>query len=69
MCNIKAFGRMLFAGVVTASALSGLGAKLSDSVPKGWIEDFGLAKKTADAEGKFVFLVFSGSDRCGRFRI
>lgn len=65
VCNIKAFGRMLFAGVVTASSLPGLGAKLSDSVPKGWIEDFGLAKKTADAEGKFVFLAFSGSDWCG----
>lgn len=65
VCNIKAFGWMLFAGVVTASAPPGLGAKLSDSVPKGWIEDFGLAKKTADAEGKFVFLAFSGSDWCG----
>lgn len=65
MCNMKALERMLLAGMVTASALSGLGAKLSDSVPKGWIEDFGLAKKTADAEGKFVFLAFSGSDWCG----
>lgn len=65
MCDRKALRRMLFVGTVTASVLPGIGAKLSDSVPKGWIEDFELAKKTAAAEGKFVFLAFSGSDWCG----
>jgi len=47
------------------TALTGLGAKMSDSVPKGWIEDFAQAKQKALSEGKFVFLAFSGSDWCG----
>ena len=61
----KTLYRTLVGLTLATAALPGLGAKLSDSVPKGWIEDFGLARKTADAEGKFVFLAFSGSDWCG----
>ena len=40
-------------------------AKMSSSVPKGWIEDFEVAKKEAAAKGKYILLAFSGSDWCG----
>ena len=40
-------------------------AKMSSSVPKGWIEDFEAAKKEAAASGKYILLAFSGSDWCG----
>jgi len=43
----------------TASA-----AKVSKSVPKGWIEDFDLAKSQAKKDGKLVFVAVSGSDWC-----
>lgn len=35
------------------------------STPEGWTDDFEAAKKQAAAEGKDLFLVFSGSDWCG----
>ena len=41
------------------------GAKLSDSVPKGWGEDFAAAKEEAKKDGKLLLLAFSGSDWCG----
>ena len=41
------------------------GAKLSESVPKGWSEDFAAAKETAKKDGKLILLAFSGSDWCG----
>ena len=41
------------------------GAKLSESVPKGWGEDFAAAKEEAKNSGKLLLLAFSGSDWCG----
>ena len=41
------------------------GAKLSESVPKGWGEDFAAACETAKKENKLILLAFSGSDWCG----
>lgn len=41
------------------------GAKLSQSVPKGWGEDFAAAKTEAAASGKKLCIAFSGSDWCG----
>lgn len=40
-------------------------AKMSKSVPKGWIEDFEAAKGQAKKEKKKILLAFSGSDWCG----
>lgn len=39
--------------------------KVSRAVPKGWIENFELAKGLAKAGGKRILLAFSGSDWCG----
>lgn len=50
---------------ISLLALSAAAVKMSDAVPKGWVEDFEAAKKAAAAEGKLVFLAFSGSDWCG----
>ena len=41
------------------------GAKMSDSVPKGWNEDYAAACETAKKENKLILLAFSGSDWCG----
>ena len=41
------------------------GAKLSESVPKGWGEDYAAACETAKKENKLILLAFSGSDWCG----
>ena len=38
---------------------------VSKHVPKGWTEDFEEARQQAAKEGKFVLMVFSGSDWCG----
>ena len=46
-------------------ATAALGAKLSQSVPNGWSEDFEAAKALAEKDGKLVLLAFSGSDWCG----
>ena len=51
--------------LAVAIAASASAAKLSSSVPKGWIEDFEAAKKEAAAGGKYILLAFSGSDWCG----
>jgi len=51
--------------LAVAIAVSASAAKLSTSVPKGWIEDFEAAKKEAAAGGKYILLAFSGSDWCG----
>lgn len=60
--KIKNILPLLFAGcLVTAT----FGAKLSDSVPKGWGEDYAAAKEEAKKDGKFLLLAFSGSDWCG----
>ena len=48
-----------------AMAAAALGAKLSDSVPKGWGEDFAAASEEAKKDGKLMLLAFSGSDWCG----
>ena len=46
-------------------AAMAFGAKLSQSVPKGWGEDFAAAKEEAKKDGKLLLLAFSGSDWCG----
>ena len=51
--------------LAVAIAASASAAKMSSSVPKGWIEDFEAAKKEAAASGKYILLAFSGSDWCG----
>ena len=38
---------------------------VSKSVPKGWTEDFEVAKQQAAKEGKLILMDFSGSDWCG----
>ena len=48
-----------------ALAASAFGVKLSDSVPKGWGEDFAAASAEAKKDGKLMLLAFSGSDWCG----
>ena len=57
------FGWAFVLAVAIASTASA--AKMSSSVPKGWIEDFEAAKKEAAASGKYILLAFSGSDWCG----
>ena len=42
-----------------------MAVNMSKSVPKGWIEDFSVAREMAAKEGKNILLVFSGSDWCG----
>jgi protein disulfide-isomerase len=51
--------------VCAACALASFGAKVSKSVPRGWMEDFAAAQKTAETEKKLILLAFSGSDWCG----
>ena len=51
--------------LAAAIAVPASAAKMSSSVPKGWIEDFEAAKKEAAASGKYILLAFSGSDWCG----
>ena len=62
---MKSVFRMSLVLLAVALACPGWGAKMSAAVPKGWGEDFEAAKKAAAAEGKLVFLAFSGSDWCG----
>jgi len=50
---------------VFAFAAVTFGAKLSESVPKGWGEDFAAAKEEAKKAGKLILMAFSGSDWCG----
>lgn len=57
------FGWAFVLAVAIAAPVSA--AKMSSSVPKGWIEDFEAAKKEAAASGKYILLAFSGSDWCG----
>ena len=54
-----------FAKQATTSASKLAPPKVSRSVPKGWIEDFALAKTLAKAGNKRILLAFSGSDWCG----
>ena len=56
---------MMVALCVCAMAASVFGAKLSESVPKGWGEDFAAASEEAKKDGKLLLLAFSGSDWCG----
>ena len=51
--------------LVCGLAATLFGAKMSDSVPKGWNEDYAAACETAKKEGKLILLAFSGSDWCG----
>ena len=63
---MKARGLLGWAFVLAAAVVvPASAAKMSSSVPKGWIEDFEAAKKEAAASGKYVLLAFSGSDWCG----
>ena len=58
--------KRVFTCVLTCGlAATTFGAKMSDSVPKGWNEDYAAACETAKKEGKLVLLAFSGSDWCG----
>ena len=61
MNKIKKTAMCILACCITAIAF---GAKLSESVPKGWGEDFSAAKETAKKDGKLILLAFSGSDWC-----
>ena len=61
MNQIKKTAICVIACCITAMAF---GAKLSESVPKGWSEDFAAAKETAKKDGKLILLAFSGSDWC-----
>ena len=58
-------GRTFVAFLVAVLASSIFAAPLSDSVPKGWDEDFEEGKALAEKSGKLVLLAFSGSDWCG----
>ncbi len=58
--------KMFFVGALcTCIATATLGAKMSESVPKGWIEDFANAKELAKSGNKLILIAFSGSDWCG----
>lgn len=57
--------KVFVAALCAAMAVSSFAAKVSKSVPKGWIEDFAAAQKTAEKEKKLILLAFSGSDWCG----
>ena len=62
MNKIKKTAMCILVCCITAIAF---GAKLSESVPRGWNEDFTAAKETAKKDGKLILLAFSGSDWCG----
>ena len=62
MNHMRKTAASVLACCLTAAAF---GAKLSESVPKGWGEDFAAAKEEAAANGKLILLAFSGSDWCG----
>ena len=63
---MKARGLLGWAFVLAAAVVvPASAAKVSSSVPNGWIEDFKAAKKEAAASGKYILLAFSGSDWCG----
>ncbi len=53
---------IVFAAVLVSTVY---GAAISQSVPKGWSEDFEAAKTLAEKNGKLILLAFSGSDWCG----
>lgn len=57
--------KIVVCALVYGIAATMFGAKMSDSVPKGWNEDYAAACETAKKEGKLVLLAFSGSDWCG----
>lgn len=58
-------GKTAICAITCCIAAIASGAKLSESVPKGWVEDFAAAKESAEKEGKLILLAFSGSDWCG----
>ena len=62
MMKIKNLLQFLCVGCLMTATF---GAKLSESVPKGWGEDFAAACETAKKENKLILLAFSGSDWCG----
>ena len=45
-------------------ALCCLGMTLSAATPDGWMTDYDAALKKAEAEKKFVYVLFTGSDWC-----
>ena len=61
--------RRFFLEAITGASLvlsmATFGAKMSESVPKGWGEDYAAACETAKKENKLILLAFSGSDWCG----
>ena len=62
---MKTMKNVLVCALACGLAAATFGAKMSDSVPKGWSEDYAAACETAKKENKFVLLAFSGSDWCG----
>lgn len=62
---MKTMKKVIACAMACGLAATTFGAKMSDSVPKGWNEDYAAACETAKKEGKFVLLAFSGSDWCG----
>ena len=62
---MKTTKKVLVCILACGLAAATFGVKMSDSVPKGWNEDYAAACETAKKEGKLVLLAFSGSDWCG----
>ncbi|MBO7684367.1 MAG: thioredoxin family protein [Kiritimatiellae bacterium] len=62
---MKMTDRAVVCAFACGLAAAAFGVKMSDSVPKGWNEDYAAACETAKKEGKLVLLAFSGSDWCG----
>ena len=62
---MKTMKKVFACALACGLAATAFGAKMSDSVPKGWNEDYAAACETAKKEGKLVLLAFSGSDWCG----
>ena len=65
MKHVDYVGKTFVLACVCCLAAAVFGAKLSQSVPKGWGEDFALAKEEAAKDGRLILLAFSGSDWCG----
>ena len=57
--------KIMTLAICAAWTAATFGAKVSKSVPRGWMEDFAAAQKTAEADKKLILLAFSGSDWCG----
>ena len=62
---MKTMKKVFTCALACGLAVTAFGAKMSDSVPKGWNEDYAAACETAKKENKLVLLAFSSSDWCG----